>query len=68
MLGTDRRPLLVIFVRQVIASVGLLLALLLVKDSQLVPMLLACPILYAVMLVGLRIVSFKDVQLLQELH
>jgi O-antigen/teichoic acid export membrane protein len=68
MLGTDRRPLLVIFGRQVVASAALLLALLLVRGSQLVPMLLACAALYAIMLVSLKIVSFKDVQLLQELR
>ncbi len=68
MLGTDRRPLFVIFMRQAVAAAGLLLALVLTKDSQLLPMLLACPVLYAGLLIGLRIVSFNDVKLLQDLR
>ncbi len=68
MLGTDRRPLLIIFMRQSIAAVVLLIALLLVRNSQLPPMILACPILYAGLLIGLRIVSLNDVRLLQELR
>ena len=68
MLGTDRRPLLVIFMRQAVAAAGLLLVLLLMKNSQSLPILLACPVLYAAMLIGLRIVSFNDVKLLQDLR
>jgi O-antigen/teichoic acid export membrane protein len=68
MLGTDRRPLFIIFVRQAVAAAALLLVLLFMRDSQSLPMLVACPVLYAGLLVGLGIVSLKDVQLLQELR
>jgi len=46
----------------------LLLALLLMKDLELLPLLLACPILYAGALLGLRIISLNDVKLLQDLR
>jgi O-antigen/teichoic acid export membrane protein len=68
MLGTDRRPLLLILLRQLIAAGVLLLVMLLMKNSQLLPLLLACPILYAVSLLVLRIISLNDVKLLQELR
>lgn len=66
--GTDRRPVFMILMRQLAAAGGLLLALMMMRDTQLVSMVMACPLLYAGLLFGLRIVSFNDVKLLQELH
>jgi hypothetical protein len=68
MAGTDRRSLVAIFVRQAAAAVALFVALVFVKDAHLLLLLLAGPVFYAALLIGLRIVSFNDVKLLQDLR
>ncbi|HEY4233824.1 MAG TPA: flippase [Lacipirellulaceae bacterium] len=66
--GTDRRSILSILLRQVAAATLLCVALHLMRDTQLVSVLAACAVLYAALLVGLRIVSTSDFKLLQELN
>jgi O-antigen/teichoic acid export membrane protein len=66
--GTDRRSIAMILLRQIAAATVLCIALHLMKDTQLPSVLAACAVLYAAMLIGLRIVSTSDVKLLQELN
>jgi O-antigen/teichoic acid export membrane protein len=66
--GVDRRQTLVNLFRQIAATAGLCLALWLLQPATLVTMLIAFAVLYAVLLVSLRIVTSQDFKLLQELH
>jgi O-antigen/teichoic acid export membrane protein len=66
--GTSRRSILMILLRQAAAVLGLCLALLVVQQTQLVVALAICAVLYAGLLLGLRIVTLSDVKLMQELR
>jgi O-antigen/teichoic acid export membrane protein len=66
--GTHRRSIMMILLRQAAAILGLCLALFVVQHTQLVLALAACAVLYAGMLLGLRIVTLSDFKLMQELR
>jgi hypothetical protein len=59
---------MMILLRQAAAILGLCLALFVVQHTQLVLALAACAVLYAGMLLGLRIVTLSDLKLMQELR
>lgn len=65
--GSDYRPMVKILLRQTAAAIVLSLALMCMKNTQLLTMFAACSILYAGILIALRIVTFNDFKLLQEL-
>jgi O-antigen/teichoic acid export membrane protein len=65
--GTNSGPIVNILLRQAAAAIVLSLALMCMKDTQLLAMIATCGLLYAVMLVGLRIVTLNDFRFLQEL-
>lgn len=67
MAGTDYRPMMTILIRQTVAAIVLSLALLCMKNTQLLIMISGCSILYAAALIALRIVTITDFKLLQEL-
>jgi O-antigen/teichoic acid export membrane protein len=66
--GTNRRSILVILLRQIAAAALLCLALMLLPQTQFVATLAAGGVLYAGLLLVLRIVTLSDVKLLQELR
>lgn len=68
MAGTNHRPLLAIFVRQAAAAILLGIALIYLKHSQMLPMLVASAVLYGVSLLVLRIITLNDLKLLEELR
>jgi O-antigen/teichoic acid export membrane protein len=66
--GTNRRPIASILLRLVAAAVVLCIALRLMRDTQLVAVLATGAVLYATLLIALRIVSTNDFKLFQELR
>ncbi len=65
--GTNRRSIVIILVRQTAAAVVLCLGLMLMKHTQMLTLLAASAVLYAAMLVVLRIVTLNDFKLLKQL-
>ncbi len=66
-MGTDRRAVLTILLRQTAAATVLCLALLFMKHMHMLSLVAACAALYAIMLVVLRIVTIHDFKLLCQL-
>jgi O-antigen/teichoic acid export membrane protein len=66
--GTDRRAILMILLRQTAAIIALCLVLLVIPHTQALLALATCAVLYALMLLGLRIVTLSDVKLIQDLR
>jgi O-antigen/teichoic acid export membrane protein len=66
--GRNTLGLLIILARQAVAASVLCTFLYCMRNSELLPVVAIGALLYAAMLVALRIVNWRDVKLLQELH
>jgi O-antigen/teichoic acid export membrane protein len=66
MAGTDSRPMIKILARQSAATVILCVALMYLRNTQILAAILGCSLLYACLLIALQIVSYNDIKLLLE--
>jgi Na+-driven multidrug efflux pump len=66
--GRSTAKLIGILVRQAAAAGVLCTFLYCMRNSELLPVVLVGAVLYAAMLIALRIVTWSDLKLLQELH